>query len=111
MTALFGKFRGTVTENQDPEGRGRIRARVPAVTGPEATGWALRCSPAGYSAVPAIGAGVWIEFEQGDQELPIWTGCWSEGDAETVTLRNAAGAGIVLQGPTVSLNNGALEVT
>jgi hypothetical protein len=125
--AFFGKFRGTVTANQDPEGRGRIQALVPALIGREATDWALPCSPAGFFAVPAVGAGVWIEFEQGDPDLPIWTGCWW-ADGESITLRteggqtiafagggieisNGKGASVVLHGPTVSVNGSALEVT
>ena len=72
--ALFGKFRGTVIDNQDPERRGRIQARVPALIGRETTGWAPPCSPAGFFAIPAAGAGVWIEFEQGDPDLPILEG-------------------------------------
>ena len=125
--AFFGKFRGTVTDNQDPQGRGRIQAHVPALTGREATSWALPCSPTGFFAVPAVGAGVWIEFEQGDPDLPIWTGCWWAG-AGGITLRtdggqtialtgagieigNGRGATVVLQGPTVSVNDSALEVT
>jgi uncharacterized protein involved in type VI secretion and phage assembly len=80
--ALFGKFRGTVADNQDPQRRGRIRALVPALFGQETTGWALPCSPPGFFAVPVVGAGVWIEFEQGDPDLPIWTGCWWTSAAE-----------------------------
>jgi uncharacterized protein involved in type VI secretion and phage assembly len=80
--AHFGKFRGTVANNEDPLRRGRIRALVPTVFGPETTGWALPCSPAGFFAIPAVGAGVWIEFEQGDADLPIWTGCWWDSAAE-----------------------------
>jgi hypothetical protein len=125
--AFFGKFRGTVTDNQDPDGRGRIQALVPALTGREATGWALPCVPAGVFALPAVGARVWIEFEQGDPSLPVWTGCWW-ADAGSITLRteggqtiaitgadveisNGKGATVVLHGPTVSVNNSALEVT
>jgi uncharacterized protein involved in type VI secretion and phage assembly len=31
--------------------------------------------PMGVFLVPPIGAGVWVEFEQGDANFPIWTGC------------------------------------
>jgi hypothetical protein len=29
----------------------------------------------GIYCVPPIGAGVWVEFEQGDPNKPIWSGC------------------------------------
>jgi hypothetical protein len=78
---FFGKYRGEVTDNQDPSGLGRIRARVEDVLRGVETGWALPALPysgagAGVYTVPARGAGVWIEFEAGDVSLPIWTGCW-----------------------------------
>ncbi len=77
----YGKCRGLVTDNQDPKGLGRLRARVPEILGTEETGWALPCAPyagdgSGLFAVPAPGAGVWIEFESGDVSRPLWSGCW-----------------------------------
>lgn len=77
----YGKFRGFVTNNDDPESLGRIRAKVPEVLHDVETGWALPCTPysgdaTGLWAVPEPGAGVWIEFEAGDVSRPIWTGCW-----------------------------------
>ena len=77
---FYGKYRGIVTDNQDPQMQGRIRARVPDVTGDQDSGWAMPCMPFhGFFALPTKGSGVWIEFEQGDPEYPIWTGCWWEG--------------------------------
>jgi uncharacterized protein involved in type VI secretion and phage assembly len=81
VTQFLGKYRGVVTDNKDPLMTGRIRARVPDVTGQADSGWALPCAPfggssTGFFAVPAEGAGVWIEFEHGDPEYPIWSGCW-----------------------------------
>ncbi|HJU40387.1 MAG TPA: phage baseplate assembly protein V, partial [Tahibacter sp.] len=63
------------------EVRGRIQAFVPDVLGLIPSTFALPCVPvAGKSSgaffVPEIGAGVWIEFEQGDPDYPIWTGCF-----------------------------------
>jgi uncharacterized protein involved in type VI secretion and phage assembly len=77
----FGKYRGIVTVNEDPLKTGRIRAKVPDVLGDEESGWAMACVPfagkgAGFYAVPDVGVGVWIEFEQGDPDYPIYTGCW-----------------------------------
>ena len=78
----YGKFRGYVHDVRDPENRGRIRAIVPRLLGPDTpTGWALPASPyagpdQGFFAVPELGTGVWIEFEGGDLSAPIWTGTW-----------------------------------
>ncbi|HMJ25305.1 MAG TPA: phage baseplate assembly protein V [Pyrinomonadaceae bacterium] len=84
---FFGKFRGTVTDIQDPLMIGRVRARVPDVLGDLDSGWAMPCAPfggsgMGFFALPTVGAGVWIEFEHGDPDYPIWTGCWFGSVAE-----------------------------
>jgi uncharacterized protein involved in type VI secretion and phage assembly len=78
----FGKYRGQVTDNNDPDNLGRVKASVPRLLGDEETGWALPAfvyggtSEQGLFAVPDIGAGVWIEFEGGDLSYPIWSGTW-----------------------------------
>jgi hypothetical protein len=78
---FYGKYRGLVTDNQDPMQIGRLQAIVPEVLGEVTTGWALPCAPyagtsSGFYAVPPVGAGVWIEFEAGDTSRPIWSGAW-----------------------------------
>jgi hypothetical protein len=75
----FGKYRGTVINNIDPMQIGRIQAMVPDVSNFIPTSWAMPCVPIagkleGAYMVPQIGAGVWIEFEQGDPDYPIWVG-------------------------------------
>lgn len=80
-TRYLGKYRGTVVNNVDPMGIGRIQAQVPDVLGDAVSSWAMPCFPVagsgmGHYAVPPVGAGVWVEFEQGDQSYPIWSGCW-----------------------------------
>ena len=78
----YGKYRGFVTANNDEEGLGRIRAKVPQLLGDQETGWCLPCMPyggvkeQGFFALPEEGAGVWIEFEGGDLSHPIWSGTW-----------------------------------
>src|SRR5690242_21949936 len=77
----YGKYRGHVTDNNDPEGLGRVKASVTDVLHDVDTGWALPCAPysgskSGAFTVPAVGAGVWIEFEAGMVSCPIWSGCW-----------------------------------
>jgi uncharacterized protein involved in type VI secretion and phage assembly len=81
ITRHYGKYRGLVTDNQDPEQLGRIRAKVPEVLGEVEAGWALPCVPyagdgLGFFTIPPEGAGVFIEFEAGDISRPIWSGCW-----------------------------------
>jgi uncharacterized protein involved in type VI secretion and phage assembly len=87
----FGKYRGVVTDIQDPLLMGRVRARVADVTGDDESGWAMPCAPfggsgMGFFALPAVGAGVWIEFEHGDPDYPIWSGCWWGSVAEVPPL-------------------------
>lgn len=84
---FYGKFRGTVINNFDPEGRARIQVQVADVSPIPLINWALPCAPVGglrngFVAVPNIGSGVWIEFEQGDPDYPIWTGCYWGSSAE-----------------------------
>lgn len=86
----YGKYRGEVVDNLDPEKRGRVRLHIPSVLGSEMVShWAEPCLPFGGLAdqglfmVPECGAEVWVEFEAGSINHPIWTGTtWRrEGDA------------------------------
>ena len=166
----FGKYRGTVLNNVDPMQMGRIQVLVPDVSGVAPTSWAMPCMPygginAGMFAVPLPGTGVWVEFEQGDPDYPIWVGTFWGSAAEVpklaqtapaptpavtiqtplknglviadalgptgvggitlqsatgatiavndigITITNGKGASIVLTGPTVNINLGALTIT
>jgi uncharacterized protein involved in type VI secretion and phage assembly len=163
MTEYYGKYRGTVTNNYDTDGRGKIEVQVPSVNGLNPV-WARPSVPfagpgVGFFAVPPNKANVWVEYEGGNPESPIWSGCFW-GDTETgpvpasatqpqifaiktqtctLTLSDVQGSGginieftggmhikissdgieitdgqngtIQLQGPKVTVNNGALEVT
>jgi uncharacterized protein involved in type VI secretion and phage assembly len=161
MTAYFGKYRGKVENNVDPSQLGRLQVSVPAVLGSGQNSWAMPCTPyagssVGWFALPPVNSDVWVEFEQGDPDYPIWSGCfWSSGnapaspvrdeikmlktDSATITIddtpgsgsikiettagmkiemsssgieiNNGQGASIKLQGPKVSVNDTALEVT
>ena len=105
---FHGKYRGTVIQNIDPEFRGRLLIMVPDVLGLAPSGWAEPCvplagptgPPMGVYMVPPIGAGVWVEFEQGDPSHPIWVGCrWgSQADIPPLArLGNPADPNIVIQ--------------
>jgi uncharacterized protein involved in type VI secretion and phage assembly len=94
MTAaqkFLGKYRATVLNNIDPMQIGRIQVIVPDVSNVIPTSWAMPCVPVaglqmGMYTVPPIGAGVWVEFEQGDPDYPIWVGCFWGTAAEVPAL-------------------------
>lgn len=164
----WGKYRGSVVNNIDPMSQGRLQAMVPAVSNVALTSWALPCFPVagiknGMFAVPIVGSNVWIEFENGDPDFPIWTGCFYGGSGDVpsaakavppaipqitfqtplknsvsindkpgkkggiviksstgaslivsatgIYIDNGMGAKIELEGPSVTINSGALKVT
>ena len=104
----FGKHPGTVIGNVDPYGKGRLLVEVVGVLGLAPSCWAEASvplagptgPPMGAHFLPPIGAGVWIEFEQGDPARPIWTGCRWGGTSDVPPLARAgipAAPSIVLQ--------------
>lgn len=115
MTEFFGKYRGKVENNVDTMQLGRIQISVPAVLGEGRMSWAMPCVPyagsgVGFFAIPPVGANVWVEFERGNQNKPIWSGCfWGDGevpaqpaaaemkvlktDVGTITMNDMQGAG------------------
>jgi uncharacterized protein involved in type VI secretion and phage assembly len=164
---FYGKYRGMVLNNIDPMQMGRLQVQVPDVTGLAPASWAMPCAPVagiqnGLFALPAIGSGVWVEFEQGSVDYPIWVGCFWGSGAEVpalarltppgvsaitlqtqlqngltvsdvpgpsggimlksatgatlivndtgIYIQNGKGASIVLTGPTVTINTGALTI-
>jgi uncharacterized protein involved in type VI secretion and phage assembly len=163
----LGKYRGMVLNNIDPMQMGRLQVQVTDVTGVLPASWAMPCVPiaglqSGMFAIPVIGSGVWVEFEHGDNNYPIWVGCFWGSAAEVpalarlappvipaitfqtplqngltvndvpgptggimlksatgasvivndtgIYIQNGKGASIVLTGPTVTINAGALTV-
>jgi uncharacterized protein involved in type VI secretion and phage assembly len=164
---FYGKYRGTVVNNVDPMQIGRIQVIVPDVSTIMPSTWAMPCVPIagkqmGTFFVPQVGAGVWVEFEQGDPDYPIWVGGYWGLVAEVpvlalagipaspnivlqttaqnaivisdlpgptggimlksttgaaiivndtgIYIQNGKGASILMTGPTVTINNGALVV-
>ncbi len=108
---FYGKYRGTVVNNLDPLQIGRIQAIVPDVGSLVPGTWAMPCVPVagpnmGVLALPMVGAGVWIEFERGDPDHPIWVGCYWGLAAELPLMSHVVPPGvpgITLQTP---LKNG-----
>jgi uncharacterized protein involved in type VI secretion and phage assembly len=96
---FFGKYRGTVINNVDPMQMGRLMVQVPDVSNVLPSTWAMPCLPfagiqSGMYAIPAIGSGVWIEFEQGNSDYPIWVGCFWGSAAEIPALALAGPPGV-----------------
>ena|SRR5947209_117395 len=163
----FGKYRGLVVNNIDPMFIGRLLVQVSDVKALLPSTWAMPCVPiagtqCGAYVVPAVGAGVWVEFEHGDPQFPIWVGGYWLETAEVpalaqaglpgspsivlqtlgqntiaisdlpgaggillksatgalimvnevgITISNGQGATIIMAGPTVTINEGALVIT
>lgn len=86
MEKYLGKYRATVVKNFDHEKRGRIKVSCPKVLGDVVSNW---CSPCfsmsgkghGMWHLPKVGDTVWIEFEEGNPNKPIWVGGWYLADS------------------------------
>jgi hypothetical protein len=136
---FFGKYRGQVTNNDDPENLCRLMALVPAVMGEEPVGWALPALPFigdghGLVMLPEVGDMVWIEFEAGNLDFPIWSGGFLvasasapepagvrqrvivsrnqhklvlDDDADRITVEHAGGAKLELSNTEITLSIGA----
>ena len=166
--SYYGIYRGRVDNNIDPMLLGRILVTVPDVGGLTPLSWAMPAVPIagkqmGTFMVPQIGSGVWVQFEAGDMNRPVWTGGWWGGAEEVpplalagvpgdpniviqtalqhaivlsdlpgptggimlksttgatiivndtgIYIQNGKGASLIMAGPTVTINNGALVIT
>ena len=84
----YGKYRGFVVDNKDPQKRGRLQLTIPSVLDDQESDWALPCLPFGGASgyglfvVPEIGAQIWAEFEEGDLHRPIWTGTFWQQESD-----------------------------
>jgi len=92
----YGKYRGKVENNVDQEGLGRVQVSCAAVLGEGKLSWAMPCAPyagdgVGFFTIPPVGANVWVEFEGGDLDYPIYAGCfWGEASEVPATQAVAA---------------------
>jgi len=96
---LYGKYRATVMNTLDPENKGRIQVQLSDHYGLFPSTWALPCFPlagrasSGFVALPELGAAVWLEFEAGDPDRPIWSGgFYEDGSIPTAALVGATPA-------------------
>jgi uncharacterized protein involved in type VI secretion and phage assembly len=107
----LGKYRGMVLNNIDPMRLNRLQVQVPDVAGVLPMTWAMPCVPVaglqnGFVALPVIGSGVWVEFEQGNPDYPIWVGCFWGTAVEVPLLANAAPPGVQSITMQTAMQNG-----
>ncbi len=108
----YGKYRGLVSDNNDPDGMARVQARV-YLGGDPVVCWATPCVPLagpgmGVYCVPPLGASVWVEFEEGNVDLPVLAGyCWDGGEA-LPPLSRLASPGVSCVVVQTELQNGLI---
>jgi hypothetical protein len=79
---FYGKYRATVLNNVDLQNQGRIQVQLADRYGLFPSTWALPSFPfaglaqSGMVALPPLASAVWVEFEAGDPDYPIWTGAF-----------------------------------
>lgn len=69
----YGLYRGVVVNNTDPQLEFRLLLSVREVSDAPLL-WADACVPVGQVTIPGIGDTVWVMFEAGDIEAPVWIG-------------------------------------
>ena len=67
-------YRGLVYDNRDPANKGRLKVSIPSQMGSAVTDWIWPAVSAGYLVTPPAGSQVWITYENGDREMPVWMG-------------------------------------
>jgi hypothetical protein len=71
---FFGIYRGLVADTEDPLGVQRLKLLVPQIFGEAITEWAWSIQGKSTSYAPQLGEGVWVMFEGGDPNFPLWIG-------------------------------------
>ena len=72
--SLFWTLPGRCRRQHRPPEAERVRVRVPALLGDTPGVWALPCVSPGSRELLEVGERVWVAFEQGDIDLPVWLG-------------------------------------
>ena len=89
MTGYGGTYRAVVVDDIDPLQQYRLGVVVPEVYGEGVSVWAVALSAG--SSMPIIGDLMWVSFEHGDTDYPIWQ-LASGADDHTATGAYRAGS-------------------
>lgn len=87
LVAFSGLVIGIVTDNQDPQGSGRVKVKYPWLSGDHASDWARVVVPGGgdqrgVEFLPEVNDEVLVGFEMGDIHYPyVLGGLWNGKDA------------------------------
>jgi hypothetical protein len=66
--------RAVVHDNRDPKRLGRLRLQIPTKTGQGVTDWCWPVVASGFLVMPKPGEQVWVTYESGDSDYPVWLG-------------------------------------
>ena len=76
--SMVGLYRATVVNNIDPMAQLRLKVVVHSVSN-AVSDWAPGCLPVGRKTVPKVGSTVWVGYEGGDPNHPVWIGVLLSG--------------------------------
>jgi uncharacterized protein involved in type VI secretion and phage assembly len=82
----MGVYQGRVTSVDDPKQMDRAQVQVPTKFGTEILDWArpILIAP-GWSWKPVVDDLVWVMFENGDPDRPLYFGSWWPQDANAAS--------------------------
>ena len=116
MQTFYGKYRAKVVDVKDPEKRGRIKVLCPKVLGDSRSAWCEPCIPVAYDyggdfAIPKVGEFVWVEFEEGNSNKPVYTGgLWSTNKSPS-SAYNTSSRLLTWGGCTITMTDSQLKLS
>lgn len=112
MDKFYGTYRATVSDATDPTASGRLQVSVAAAGVTDV--WAeasLPPIPRGLLSLPAVGSTVWVEFEAGDPERPIWTGATWDPTAVDANVTIESPGSLILRAAMVNVEAASTQMT
>ena len=115
----FGVYKGVVCNIKDPEKRGRIKVTCPEVLGATVeSAWCDPCVPVAYDGggdfcIPHIDETVWLMFQGGDSNKPVYFGGWWQKDKTPFSTgySNVDKTRIISYGDcTITMSSGSINI-